>query len=103
MTIRILAGTMLALVCASTHGADDDIRQSVIDRCRALMGEYGASMVKVCVDEDLAAYSALQSYDDFHKPVIDRCANDMLSLGGWNIVKVCADEDIEAERALENY
>ncbi|MDE0361183.1 MAG: hypothetical protein OXI74_08460 [Rhodospirillaceae bacterium] len=83
--------------------ADDEVRQSIIDRCRDQMGEYGASMVKFCVDEDLAAYSALQGYDDRYTPIIDRCTRQILSIGGWSMVRFCADEDIEAERALEDY
>ena len=94
----------LCLMAASTlvH-ANDGIRESIIERCRAQMGEFGASMVKFCVDEDLAAYQALQGYRERHRVIIDRCARQMLDLTGWATVKFCADEDIKAERALEAY
>ena len=32
-----------------------DLKDDVIGRCRKQMGEYGAAMVKACVDQDLAA------------------------------------------------
>ena len=79
------------------------MRKSIIDHCRNMMGEFGASLVKVCVDQDIRAYEALASYDPKHRAIIDRCRSMMLSTGGWNIVQVCVDQDIEAERALENY
>lgn len=88
---------------ATAYAADDDMRKSIIDHCRNMMGEFGASLVKVCVDQDIRAYEALASYDPKHRVIIDRCRSMMLSTGGWNIVQVCVDQDIEAERALENY
>lgn len=93
----------LALWWPFEVSAGAEIRQSIIDRCRAQMGDYGASMVKACVDEDLAAYSVLQGYDDRYSEIIDRCTRQMLSLTGWAMVKFCADADIEAEQALEDY
>jgi len=95
--------TAILLLTLASAATPDDVRQSIIDRCRSHMGDYGASMVKFCVDEDLAAYEALSRYDQKHKPIIDRCQRDMLSIGGWNVVKFCADEDIQAEEALEAY
>ena len=93
----------VVFACSVVNAADDDTRQSIIDRCRAHMGDLGASMVKFCVDEDLSAYQALEGYDKQHQPTIDRCQRDMLSVGGWTMVQFCADEDIEAEQALEDY
>ena len=87
----------------SMKTAEDDVRKAILKRCRSQMNEYGASLVKFCVDEDLKAYRALKTYDNKHKPIIDRCRRDMLSTGGWNLVKFCADEDIGAEQALEEY
>ena len=78
-----------------------DERNAVISRCRAQMGEYGSAMVKACVDQDMAAYEALQTYPDDRASFIDRCAKQMGKYG-WSMVKACADQDIEAERALAN-
>lgn len=99
-TACILAALFLS---ATVYAADDDIRKSIIDHCRNMMGGFGASLVKVCVDQDIRAYEALASYDPEHRAIINRCRRMMLSTGGWNIVQVCVDQDIEAERALENY
>ena len=85
------------------YAVQADIRQPIIDRCRAQLGNLGAAMVKFCVDEDLTAHTALDGYDKQHQPIIDRCQRDMLSVGGWTMVQFCADKDIEAERALEDY
>lgn len=79
----------------------DEVRNDIIDRCRRQMEDIGgAAIVRVCVDEDVAAYRALQSYDAEWRTAMDRCQRQMLSIGGWAIVKVCVDEDIAAERSL---
>ena len=39
-----------------------NIMQEIIARCRTQMGEYGAAMVKACVDRDIEAENALQKY-----------------------------------------
>ena len=84
-----------------TEGAGQDERSLVIARCRTQMGEYGSRMVKLCVDQDMAAYEALQAYPDEHSTFIERCMRQMGEYG-WRMVKLCADQDIEAERALAN-
>lgn len=66
------------------------------------MGEYGAAMVKACVDQDMAAWRALARYPDKHKGIVRRCTRQMGAYG-WAMVKACADQDIEAEEALESY
>lgn len=80
-----------------------EIRKDILARCRSQMESFGASLVKVCADEELKAYNALNRYDSKHLPVIQRCKRQMLSLGGWTIVQVCVDEDIAAEKALEDF
>ena len=77
-----------------------EIRESILDRCRTQMSAFGAATVKFCVDEDVAAYQALSSYPDGVESILDRCRNQVLSVGGWTTVKFCADQDIAAERAL---
>ena len=58
-----------------------------------------APLLKACVDQDIEAYHALQSYLDEHSAMVDRCKREMGTYG-WSMVKTCADQDIEAERAL---
>ena len=79
------------------------VRQSIIECCRSQMGSAGASIVKVCVDEDVRAYASLAKYPARHRSIVARCTRQMVSMAGWSIVKVCADEDIRADEALEGY
>ena len=79
----------------------DNIQDEIIDRCRREMASYGSAMVKACVDRDIEAYQALQSYPSEYSEMADRCEREMVTYG-WSMVKACADRDIEAERALSN-
>ena len=65
------------------------------------MGSYGNAMVKACVDRDMAAHRALQTYPVEHAAMVDRCKRRM-GHHGWAMVRACADRDIEAERALRS-
>lgn len=42
--------------------AEKNLMQEIIARCRTQMGEYGAAMVKACVDQDIKAENALRQY-----------------------------------------
>ena len=94
-----------ALMSKMKNRASSDVsrdeRSAAISRCRTQMGEYGSAMVKACVDQDMAAYEALQGYPDDYAPLIERCVKQMGEYG-WSMVKACTDQDIEAERALAN-
>ena len=105
LLVFVLVTTFIApiYVSAETEESEDNIKTSIIDRCRTQMGHMGASVVKFCVDEDLAAYRAVVLYGPQHNAIIDRCRRQMLAIGEWTLVKFCADEDIAAERALEKY
>ena len=109
MEYRSIVFAVVALAMFPVTGAPAEpdsmamVRSSIIERCRNQMGNFGASTVKFCVDQDLSAYTALSSYDAKHQSIIARRKSQMLSMGGWTTVKFCADEDIEAERALEGY
>ena len=82
-------------------GVPDNIRESIIARRRSQMEAIGgASMVRFCADEDVAAYNSLQIYDAEWRNTINRCWNQMLSIGGWTMVRSCADDDISAERVV---
>ena len=80
----------------------DKVRTVVIQRCRSQMGEYGSSLVKVCVDEDMAAWQRLSRAPAAHRKFIARCESQMAEYG-WSLVETCAKEDIKAEKALNNY
>ena len=83
----------------TTHGVLGD---DIIERCRAQMSEYGSTMVKACVDQDLVAFNALLKYPSESKELFERCKGQMLPYG-WNMVKGCVDQDIEAQTALQSY
>ncbi|RYY77801.1 MAG: hypothetical protein EOO69_13250 [Moraxellaceae bacterium] len=78
------------------------MKKEIMNRCRADMGEHGAAIVKVCVDEEVKAVNALSSYPSKYNKIISRCMNEMRE-HGFMIVKVCTDEDIKAEKALSRY
>lgn len=82
--------------------APDDVRASILARCRTTFADYGASMVRSCADEDLRAYMALRGYSDEWSPIVTRCRTTF-SEYGWAMIKSCADEDIAAEKALEDF
>ena len=86
---------------SSAQGDQENIQDKIIERCRREMTSYGSAMVKACVDQDIDAYRALQSYPPEHSTMVDRCKREMGTYG-WSMVKACADQDIEAERALGN-
>lgn len=98
-TINWLA---VILLMAITYSSFAGVREEIIARCRAQMGEYGSAMVKACVDQDIEALNALASYPEKAKPFIARCNQQMVEYG-WAMVKACTDQDIEAEKALGGY
>ncbi len=93
---------VLLLAVAPSVQAGDDVKQEIIDRCRATMSEYGAAMVKACADQDIEALVALNQYPESHQPLIRRCYGQMAEYG-YAMVKACVDQDLEAEAALSNY
>ena len=46
---------------------------NITSRCRTQMMQYGNVAVSHCIDIDMAAYEALQTYSDEHSPFIKRC------------------------------
>ena len=74
-----------------------DERSLIIARCLAQTGEFGSSMTRTCVEQDLAAYRAVLAYPEACASVVVRCAK-RLGQHGWGMVKICVDKDIEAER-----
>jgi hypothetical protein len=98
--ILIAAAMLAALSPPSAHGQEVVVKGDIIKRCRAQMGEYGAALVKVCVEEDIKAAAALSEYLEAARPIMQRCWAQMGDYG-WSLVKVCVDEDLKAELALQ--
>jgi len=95
--------TGLALmISANASIAGDQVKKEIVERCRAQMGLYGSAMVKACVDQDIEALNALNSYPSEYAGIVSRCRKQMLKYG-HAMVKACADQDIEAEKALGSY
>ena len=79
-----------------------DVKAEIIQRCKSDMGDYGAAMVKACVDQDIEALRSLNKYPDKYSNIVGRCFADMQEYG-YAMVKACSDQDINASDALENY
>lgn len=101
MTRKLLA---VVLLLSSVSCFSGDIKSEIIDRCRTQMNQYGSTMVKACVDQDIEAVAVLSKMIEERKysAIINRCMGQMQSYG-YNMVKACVDQDIEAEKALKNY
>lgn len=100
--MRTIIFSLAFLLFAGNAFAEDDVKQEIIKRCKSQMGEYGASMVKACVDQDIEAVIAINKFPDKYDPIVGRCMRQMREYG-FSMVKACADQDIEAEKALSNY
>jgi len=105
--IRTIAAAVCLLLSTSSAFAAElpqptDAKQEIISRCRKQMEQYGASLIKACVDQDLEALQDLRSYPAEDSKIIDRCVHQMKSYG-YSLVKACADQDIEADAALKKY
>ena len=80
----------------------NEVKQEIIQRCRDMVGKYGAAVVKSCADQDIKALMELNKYPDKYKPIIARCFK-MTGKYGYAVVKSCVDQDIKAEEALSKY
>lgn len=59
---KLMLVLTVMMVATAPSLADADVKKEIIDRCRSQMGEYGASMVKACADQDIEAEKALSDY-----------------------------------------
>lgn len=50
---------VLVFVTSSSLLAGENVKQDIIKRCQSQMGQYGASLVKACVDQDINAIVAI--------------------------------------------
>lgn len=73
--------------------ATDNVKQEILKRCTEEMGEYGAGMVKECVEQDTEALMALNKYPQKYATIVSQCTVRMKEFG-YAMVKACADEDI---------
>ncbi len=93
---------LASLLTLSSANAEEDVTQEIMDRCRSSMGEYGAAMVKACVDRDLKALPEIHKYASQFNAIVSRCTAQMREYG-FAMVLACAERDIKAEEALSNY
>ncbi len=94
--------TLLLVIGLSISAVADDVKQDIIQKCREMVGKYGAAVVKSCADQDIKALTTLNQYPDKYKSIIDRCFRQTGKYG-YAVVKSCVDQDIKAEKALSNY
>jgi hypothetical protein len=71
-------------------------------RCKKSMSQYGAAMVKACVDQDMEVINDLNGFASTHPKIYSRCLRDMRSYG-FAMVKACITQDVDAQKALDNY
>jgi SepF-like predicted cell division protein (DUF552 family) len=76
--------------------------EEVIAGCRERVGRMGASVVKYCADQDIAAAQAVGGYPDEHDAIIARCIKQVGRMG-WSVVRYCVDKDVAAEKELRGY
>lgn len=104
MKNKFMEVAIMILMSSTFTFAEQNIKDEIIDRCKKQMGEYGSTMVKACVDQDIKAVRDLNKLIETKKydSIINRCLNQMGEYG-YFMVKACVDQDIEAEEALKNY
>ncbi|MGK8174452.1 hypothetical protein ACRS1R_04895 [Aeromonas dhakensis] len=95
---RVIAISLL-LLATSAMAISDTEKTAVIDRCKDQMNQYGATMVKACVDQDLEAYEQLNAHYRPHEKIVKFCIRTTKQFG-WNMVKACSDQNIEARQAI---
>jgi len=102
MFLFLIAIVIIPSGAQALDAVTSELKQSILERCRSQMNDYGVSLVKACADQDLAAAKALTTYpkDEFTREIVFRCERTM-SGHGWNLVKACVDQDLEAKKALE--
>lgn len=83
---------------------DEEIKAEIKAHNQELLGEFGASMVKVGVDEDWKAYRELKLGSKYqsHRDIIKKNI-ELVGELGWSIVKTGVDEDIAAQQALDDF
>lgn len=101
MFLLLIAIVVIPSGALAIDAVTPELKESILERCRDQMKDYGASLVKACADQDLAAAKALitNSNDESTREIVTRCERTMSS-HGWSLVKACVDQDLEAKKAL---
>jgi hypothetical protein len=98
----IVIGVLGAFSMAAHAWTPEELKQEIIDWCQAQMAQYGASIVKSCVDQESEAANALGRYPESARATVDRCIAQMRS-NGWSVTKNCVDQELDAARPLSTY
>jgi hypothetical protein len=97
-----LCSLLLGLPAFANADVDVNVKNEIIDRCKSQMGQYGAAMVKACVDQDLEAVEKLGMIPSQYKSTVNRCMKQMRQYG-FAMVNACAEQDVAADKALSKY
>ena len=91
--MRYISVLFLLTISQSIFAIDEDSKKEILERCKAQMSEYGASMVKSCVDQDLTAWEKVASFRNSHQEISSRCLQQMQKYG-YSMVESCITQDI---------
>ena len=99
-----LAAAVIGLIPCGAHAAqiDADLKEQIILVCHNEMSEFGAELVRQCIENETAALKDVSSHPDTAEPIVSRCKR-VAGGRGWGAVKVCVDQDIAAAAALDRY
>ena len=95
----IVIGALSAFSMAAHAWTPEELKQEIIDRCQAQMAQYGASIVKSCVDQESEAANALGRYPESARATVDRCIAQLRS-DGWSVIKNCVDQELYAAQPV---
>jgi hypothetical protein len=98
----IVIGALSAFSLAAHAWTPEELKQEIVDRCQAQMAQYGASVVKSCVDQESEAANALGRYPESARATVDRCIAQKRSYG-WSVIKNCVDQELYAAQPLSTY
>jgi len=89
---------MLLLFSSATAADEYD---DIVNGCNFFNAEFGTTAIQICIDENVAARSAVLQYPEEVREIVARCSRGREA--AWVMVKRCIDNDIMAEAALTNY
>jgi len=96
------AALTLPLYAAAAAQTEADLKEQIILVCHNEMGEFGAELVRQCIETETAALNDVSSHPDTAEPIVSR-SKRVAGGRGWGAVKVCVDQDIAAAAALDRY
>ena len=79
--MKYLSISVLFLLPFPLLAVDEASKKEIIQRCKSQMSEYGAAMVKSCVDQDFAAWKKVSAYKESHQEISIRCLDQMREYG----------------------